>query len=310
MSGNNTLPDGLISAVYTALDVSDKLTISIGILYLTFLALAIFNKSYRKNLLLTFFRTNELLGRIFTSLVGVRSDENPINRINARKQYYKNIAPSAPVIRLSEEVEQSVANLFEENIRRGVSPHIKAAIKEILEDESRQIGDRTSIAYLQESAVRLRAASSTVTIRGFVNLLIGIGFAFGSLYLLREAIEIFTPQQISEATLASVIYFVGARISLALIITLIAYFFLSLYRRSLDETKFYQNELTSISALMCAIQLSWESKTLDSRDVLIGALVNIDRNAVTGPMPDLPTKIDNEILKALIDKVPALKLGA
>jgi hypothetical protein len=144
-----------------------------------------------------------------------------------------------------------------------------------------------------------------VTIRGFVNLLIGIAFAIGALYFLRESATLISPDRIQELTTPEVTYFVGTRVSLSLIITLIAYFFLSLYRKSLDDVKYYQNELTYIGGRLAALMVALVNQNNSGLSSVVALLMDADRNTSVSVAKETSSKIDYEKLVAVIlNKLP------
>jgi len=169
--------------------------------------------------------------------------------------------------------------------------------------------DDQAINLLIATQERLRGASSTVTIRGFLNLLIGIGFAIGALYLLKEAVEIFSPERLRSITTVEISYIIGIRLSLALIITLISYFFLSLYRKSLDDVKFYNNEITNISSRAAALSISIKRDDKESIVAVIEKLMDDDRNNLPSAEDEKnPNVLSEKLASALIAKLPDLKI--
>jgi len=70
------------------------------------------------------------------------------------------------------------------------------------------------------------------------------------------------------------------RLSLALFVEVFAYFFLRLYRQSLDEIKYYQNELTNLEMKFVGVRLSTTGVEAKLLKVAVNALMNTERNFI------------------------------
>lgn len=70
------------------------------------------------------------------------------------------------------------------------------------------------------------------------------------------------------------------RLSLVIFIELFAFFFLRLYKASLDEIKYFQNEITNVESKLIAVQLSLSSKENAGLETIIETLANTERNFV------------------------------
>lgn len=130
-----------------------------------------------------------------------------------------------------------------------------------------------------------------------VNLIIGILFAVVGiliLYSFRE-IEIKSNQDL---------YKYIPKLSLVLFIEVFAYFFLNLYKKGLDEIKYYHNELTSAEARSAAIGLSKISHNNQVSDSIIEKFFSVERNPILAKNETTieleKLKTDNESTKNLI----------
>lgn len=180
--------------------------------------------------------------------------------------------------------------LFQEVVKRSVSEQIR----------------ESSLSHLTDSVPRLSAASSTVTTRGFINLVIGIFFAVGALVVLQQSVNTLSSVDMSKITVQEAVVFVGLRISLALVITLISYFFLSLYKRSLEDVRYYNNELTNIAFRTSAIALVVERGSPEILGEIAGKLVQDDRNAAGTKSAKSDLNLTEKGILAIIDKIPSL----
>lgn len=68
------------------------------------------------------------------------------------------------------------------------------------------------------------------------------------------------------------------RLSIVILIEVLAYFFLSLYRTGLDDLKYYQNELTNVEAREAAIHATLSKGNEDQVKEIVTALIQTDRN--------------------------------
>ncbi|WP_155639308.1 hypothetical protein [Burkholderia territorii] len=126
------------------------------------------------------------------------------------------------------------------------------------------------------TTVRLSNAIKNLQRRANINLVFGIVLSLLGVYLLWQALS-------SPARGDSVWDFARSylpRLSLVLIIEIFSYFFLNLYKSSLSETRYYQNELTNISSrrlsLVCALEIE-DKKTLST---VVADLSKTERNNI------------------------------
>lgn len=252
-------------------------------------------------------RLSDTMVEIIGSLVGVSSSpqqSSVLQRDIAKLVSLLERAQSQPSV-LSTETEQKITNIFEHALEKGLSEELKIALTSIVgahvRDEIKSRSSQSMAAVL----VRLGQASRTSSVRGFFNLAIGVAFAIMALVFLRSAIDLFTAEELSNLTIPEVIYTLGVRASLALIITLIAYFFLALYKKSLEDVKFYQNEMTEVSMRAVVIEIANDSNVESIKQFLAAAILREkphDKENLGGNT-DVP-KIVSVLLEKLVDKLP------
>lgn len=274
----------------------------------------VFSRNYRETMFRIIRRFNGNLSTAISSLVGVDVSSTPSKQdiyfeeiLNAlRSSGYANDATS-----LSLDAEKRIEGLFADALRKEISFDVKNQIQSLIDKSFGRKIENISAQFLIDTKNRLRSASSTVTIRGLLNLVIGIGFAIWALAILREAVSVFTPSQLTGINVNSIIYVSALRVSLGVVIVVISYFFLSLYRRSMDESKFYQNEITTISALLSALNLAHSSDSESVKAYVVSRLMEYDRNSLDvvgrNRKVTIDPKLSSEIIKSLIDKVPTIK---
>jgi hypothetical protein len=108
-------------------------------------------------------------------------------------------------------------------------------------------------AVFSATSLRLRREISALSRRGNLNLTIGVittGFAMGLL-----AYMIFDESRSADTVAAELSHYIP-RVTTVTFIEVFSFFFLRLYRTSLQEIKFYQNELTSLAGQQIALETS------------------------------------------------------
>ncbi|PCJ35697.1 MAG: hypothetical protein COA75_09395 [Cellvibrionales bacterium] len=129
----------------------------------------------------------------------------------------------------------------------------------------------------QKTLERLYSEISALSRRGNLNLSLGILTTIIGLAILGYfVLEI---DSIPEDKMAFIAHFIP-RLSLVLLIEVFAYFFLKLYKSSLSEIKYFQNEMTNAEAKLTAIKCSIMTSDTKTTSAVILALSNTERNAV------------------------------
>lgn len=131
---------------------------------------------------------------------------------------------------------------------------------------------------------RLREELFALGRRGNLNLSIGIITTISGLFLLGSFVIgnslIPIPSRTSPVTLETFLIDFIPRLSLVLLIEIFAYFFLSLYKTTLSEIKYFQNEVTSIEAKFMALRLAAQSDVPDHLTSAIDNLAKTERNFI------------------------------
>ena len=98
------------------------------------------------------------------------------------------------------------------------------------------------------------------------------------------------------------------RLTLVVLIEIFAYFFLRLYKSSLGEIKYFQNEITNIEAKALALQAAELAGDKESTASIINRLADTDRNfqVLSESKKDDPSEIIKLLQQAtaLLQKVP------
>jgi hypothetical protein len=123
--------------------------------------------------------------------------------------------------------------------------------------------------------------------RGNLNLILGILTTLIGLTVLGYSVFYAPAAQATQEILA---YFVP-RVSLVILIEVFAYFFLRLYKQSLSEIKYFQNEITNVQSRHLAIQFSSKDPDAGLQLKIVEELMKTERNFL---MPKDQTTIDIE----------------
>jgi hypothetical protein len=154
---------------------------------------------------------------------------------------------------------------------------------------------------------RLKDELDSLSRRGNLNLIIGILTTVVGFYLL--GVFVFSPVGYSHDIEEFSINFIP-RISLVILLEVFAYFFLRLYKTSLSEIKYFQNEITSIEAKYLALKLAHLSQDPANIQHVIQQLAKTERNfilekgqsTVALQQANIEAKHDN----ALLDRLASL----
>ncbi|WP_243976292.1 hypothetical protein [Vibrio natriegens] len=123
---------------------------------------------------------------------------------------------------------------------------------------------------------RLESEVQNLAKRGNINLILGMSTTLTGLGILGYSV-FNAPDLKSTIELAS--HFIP-RISLVLLIEVFAYFFLKLYKQSLSEIKYFQNEITNIESKFLGLRLSTESNETECIKSVVSNLISTERNFV------------------------------
>lgn len=134
---------------------------------------------------------------------------------------------------------------------------VSKASEDVLKQLEEKVKSRDHLneveSVFQNTLERIYSEISALSRRGNLNLTLGILTTIVGLAILGYfVVEI---DSIPEDKLAFIANFIP-RLSLVLLIEVFAYFFLKLYKSSLSEIKYFQNEMTNVEAKLVAIKCS------------------------------------------------------
>lgn len=152
---------------------------------------------------------------------------------------------------------------------------------------------------------RLRQELFALSKRGNLNLSIGIVTTISGLLLLLGMFVLREAPQANDMSQFIVAFL--PRISLVLLIEIFAYFFLRLYKSTLSEIKYFQNEITSIEAKFLALTVSASMGKEDQLKSILEQLARTERNFILEKGQttiDLErSRLDQQLDESLIGKI-------
>lgn len=143
--------------------------------------------------------------------------------------------------RLRRSIEESAKVEFLDEIRETIEEN--KTVDQLLKDVT---------GIYRATSIRLRIETEALTRRGTVNLIIGILMALAGMGIL----GLFVFERSSSEGIVGFAESFVPQLSLVVIVEILAYFFLRLYSKSLNEIKYFQNELTNVEARFLAIRVA------------------------------------------------------
>ncbi|MCF7623662.1 MULTISPECIES: hypothetical protein [Bacillaceae] len=158
---------------------------------------------------------------------------------------------------------------------------------------------------------RLRREVTTLNFRSNLNLALGIMITGVGIYLLYRFVFNGDLKQ-HDNTLSFILNF-APKLSLVIFIEIFAFFFLSLYKTSLSEIKYYQNEMTKIETKYIALVTALELKSDDILSEILKELPNniafneqngeFSGNGESGDFKLQQAKVNADNMVAILGKV-------
>lgn len=91
---------------------------------------------------------------------------------------------------------------------------------------------------------------------------------------------IFIQKLPTAATTVELFSYTLPRLSFFMLVVLLAFFFLNLYRKSMDDIKYYQNEITNLEAKYLSLQMAKSMNNHKLISSILEQLVKTERNFV------------------------------
>ena len=130
----------------------------------------------------------------------------------------------------------------------------------------------------RNTILRLKNYLLDINRKANLNLVYGLLFCISGIIFIFYSLMSYVgnPQ---TGTVDTIVYFVP-RISLTILIEIFSYFFLNLYKRSLDDIKYFQNEVTNLESKYLALLYAFESNNGQIKAKVIEKLMETERNFI------------------------------
>lgn len=210
------------------------------------------------------------------------------NQIDNRSTYNRQ---SRQIIKLKQEMDllkdkiSGVSNLSREDLSNEIMERLKDdAIETYLESVKDKIIKneyRYSIhTFTKKTLSRIQNQITESNKRGNWNLTFGILFAVTGGFVLYTFIsnDNFLTYDIKNIETFLISFL--PRISIIILIEVFSYFFLRLYKLSIDDVKYFQNEMTNLETKFLALEVAIHSSDKDRIDLCITDLLSVERNPI------------------------------
>jgi len=254
------------------------------------------------------YETYELYQNTFESYAGDLEElfNNKFNLLKEEVAEFKSTAKENIVsTALSQSEKDDLLSKIKESLEQESATNILNELKEkITQDHKKNIRFSEINKHFRESFARLNQELASLGRRGNLNLSLGIVTTITGLGIL--GFYVFQQNSPSNDPLQFTIHFVP-RLSLVIFIEVFAYFFLRLYKSSLAEIKYFQNEITNLESKFVAIKESIASENSDISAKVISCLANTERNHILEKGQTTveleKSKIENETISTLSSKL-------
>lgn len=190
-----------------------------------------------------------------------------------------------------------------EVLREAIKSQIEQKLTaDIVHDINGIAGKRAATSMGAETAEglrkRLSSLASELGVRSAINLMAGVAFAGFGIFLIWQGLDgepsISLTSDNSTQWLSIAKYYLP-RAGMVLLIEILAFFFLRLYRKTLDEIKYVHNELTNVEARILALAHAAQTNNAKLVATCIENLAKTERNFV---LKKGETTVDLELSRA------------
>ena len=189
------------------------------------------------------------------------------------------VAPSHVPIRLSASDRNAIVSEIVGSLSRFSAGSPVQALETARQEATQPLPIASVLdAGLAKLIVRLQKEIPELSKRANLNLTFGIFFALGGMLALwwaaMHVATTFDPAKDWKPVLLAAV----PRISLALVVELFSYFFLGLYRTSLAEIKYFENEITTSELRLLGLRVASESGDAEALRAVLIECARTERN--------------------------------
>jgi hypothetical protein len=182
-------------------------------------------------------------------------------------------------VSLSEEDREQLSRNIKQQFSENISDEIITNIVEKLGTQDLSSSSKNIRLHFSQTKERLFSEVESLTRRGNLNLVIGgitTVFAVGMLvYIVLNGKIPISPEQ---RNIEFLLWHYVPRLSVAIFIEVFSFFFLKLYRNSLEDIKFFQNEITNIDSKIISLEAAIFFKDKNTISAVVSELSKTERN--------------------------------
>jgi hypothetical protein len=173
-----------------------------------------------------------------------------------------------------DEIVKAIRELVEHNI---VQASVETVSKTYSDTTAKFYGAREIDTVAAELERQLRAERGTASARSFLNLAFGVGISGYGIYLLSGIVG---QLSVNTANVADAALTFASKFSVVILIQVFGYFFLNLYRSGSQDMKYYQNEITNVTAWRLSLRAALATGDIATIGTLVKRLAETERNFV------------------------------
>ncbi|WP_151964987.1 hypothetical protein [Acinetobacter soli] len=243
------------------LNINKEKLREILVLLILLLGISIFVLNYLNQNLKESKKTDEMLG--------IKNEFSHIYKLIRKNDLGRNINS----LNISPNERFELLDSIKINLERDVNQSYIKQLKDMISNDNLEDILESKISRTYE---RLNLERESLSRRGNFNLMIGMFLSVGGLIILGYSVLNYS----HNGSLEDLLIFVIPKISFVLLIELFAYFFLNLYKKSLEDIKYYQNEITNVEAKYLALQMAKSLNNHKMISSILDQLVKTERNFV------------------------------
>jgi hypothetical protein len=203
---------------------------------------------------------------------------------------------------VTQEDKEDLINSIKTSLQAEASTAVyNELIKKVTDSVRLEEQQKLVAGYFKDTLGRLREEVGALSRRGNLNLAIGIITTITGLVILGYFVIVSSHQ--GTDILSFAVSFIP-RLSLVILIEVFAYFFLRLYKTSLSEIKYFQNEMTNIEAKYVSLVVALRTANETSCSEVIKNLCGTERNHILEKGQTTveleKAKVDKEEIDALL----------
>jgi len=208
----------------------------------------------------------------------LNNHRNVLRMFNEIAEIKFQLKESAKLTGKKEDVIEIAREIFESQIDSLTSEKITGKLREEFKNDF-IINSKFSIIEKELSSIQERIYSQTTRLIGSARLNLTIGIVTTFLVVLFLMISVITLSSDAKNYTEFLMHFLP-RLSLSIILEIFAYFFLRLYNKNLEETKYWNNELTNLELKGLALKTMILDNNPKATEKVATELLKTERNFI------------------------------